>query len=62
MKETGNYTRVTVLSLSLLFLALSLGTVLALADDWPQWMKDQQHTGKTNVAGQNLNQILEDIV
>ena len=62
MGNIRNYTRVSALTLSLLFMALSLGTILALADDWPQWMKDQQHTGKTNVAGQNLNQILEDIV
>jgi hypothetical protein len=62
MKKIRSYTRLSTLSLSLLFIALSLGAVLAFADDWPQWMKDQQHTGKTNVAGQNLNQILEDIV
>src|SRR4030095_4784345 len=62
MGRIRNYTRVSTLSLSLLLLALSVGAVLALAEDWPQWMKDPQHTGATSVAGQNLNQILEDIV
>src|SRR6185369_72411 len=31
-------------------------------NDWPQWNHDQRHTGATNVAGQNLNNIIEDIV
>ena len=29
---------------------------------WPQWGHDQQHTGTVNVAGQNLNKILANIV
>jgi PQQ-like domain len=41
--------------------ALTLGLTLALAQ-WPQWAHDQQHTGAINVAGQNLNRVLADIV
>jgi hypothetical protein len=29
---------------------------------WPQWGRDPQHTGQINVAGQNLNQVLANIV
>jgi len=29
---------------------------------WPQWGHDQQHTGTINVAGQNLNHILANII
>lgn len=51
-----------------LFAVLALMTVgLTTASsqtsaDWPQWGRDQMHTGATNVAGQNLNTIIEDIV
>jgi hypothetical protein len=29
---------------------------------WPQWGRDSQHTGRANVAAQNLNNVLADIV
>jgi len=49
----------------ILTLALSLQTTLvttAMAQDWPQWGRDPQHTGQINVAGQNLNQNIADVI
>jgi len=62
VKKIGRYTRWSTLSLSLIFVAFSVGAIAFAANEWPQWMKDQNHTGEINVAGQNLNQILQDIV
>ena len=62
MKKIGRYTRWSTLSLTLIFVAFSVGAIAFAANEWPQWMKDQNHTGEINVAGQNLNQILQDIV
>jgi hypothetical protein len=45
--------------------ALTLGvtTVLSQAGAaWPQWGHDPQHSGAVNVAGQNLNNVLANIV
>ena len=41
-----------------------LFTILAAGPpaDWPQWSGDPQHSGEVNFNGQNLNQIIEDIV
>lgn len=36
--------------------------VSAAGQGWPQWAGDQQHSGTTNVVGQNLNNILVNIV
>jgi len=49
----------------LLALTLSVTTVQitsALAQDWPQWGRDPQHTGQINVAAQNLNQNIANIL
>jgi len=62
VKKIGRYTRWSTLSLTLIFVAFSVGAIAFAANEWPQWMKDQNHTGEINVAGQNLNQILQDIV
>jgi len=48
-------------------LALTLGATTALitsalAQDWPQWGRDPQHTGQINVAAQNLNQNIANII
>src|SRR6266516_7177063 len=66
MKPKARYTRV---GSSTLFVALcSLGLVLTIVSGqntsttWPQWGHDQNHTGSVNVAGQNLNTILANIV
>ena len=64
MKTIREYTGLSTLSLSLIFFAcaMTLSVTLALAADWPQWGHDPQHTGTVNVAGQNLNTILANIV
>jgi len=49
----------------ILALALSLQTTMlttAIAQDWPQWSRDPQHTGQINAAGQNLNQNIANII
>jgi len=42
--------------------SITFGLTQAFADDWPQWAQNPQHTGFLNVKGQNLNQILANIV
>ncbi len=37
-------------------------SVPLFAQSWPQWAQNQQHTGFLNVAGQNPNRILANIV
>ena len=52
----------TVVVLAVLGTA-GLVTIFAAAPpDWPQWGQNPQHTGEVSWNGQNLNQILEDIV
>lgn len=42
---------------------LAVVTVAAVGDhDWPQWAQNAQHTGFIDVTGQNLNQIVADVV
>src|SRR5262249_24769964 len=43
-------------------LAVMLFPVTALAQFWPQWALNAQHTGQVNVAGQSLNTILDTVV
>ena len=49
--------RVVFLSSLVLLCSLSL-----VAQDWPQWAFNAQHTGLVSVAGQNLNQNLVNTV
>src|ERR1700730_3251399 len=42
--------------------ASSIGLTMAFAQDWPQWGRDQQHTGSINVKGQPLTANLADVV
>ena len=54
-----------VKAICILTLAFGLETVVlnaVLAEDWPQWGLDPQHTGQINVAGQNLNQNIADVI
>src|SRR6476620_11421469 len=63
--KKGNPMRLRIrraLALSLALCSITLGMAAALADGWPQWMQNPQHTGFLNVVGQNLNQILANIV
>ena len=48
-----------ILTLALSMAASALTT--ALAQGWPQWGLNPQHTGQINVSGQNLNQNIADI-
>ncbi len=51
----------THVSLSIALLLLLLAP-LAVAQEWPQWGRDPQHSSKVNWAGQNLNQNIVNIV
>src|SRR5438105_414943 len=59
--QGSSFIRVSVCALLFAVCNLTLGLSLALAQ-WPQWAHDPQHTGAINVAGQNLNHVLADIV
>ncbi len=37
-------------------------TTIAIGAGWPQWAQNPQHTSALGVAGQSLNQILENII
>ena len=59
------YSRVRTLVLLVPFAAVIVfvGNVLSQSGGaWPEWGHDSSHTGATNVAGQNLNTILANIV
>jgi hypothetical protein len=58
---TNTFRRLLACALLAAACALTLGLTLAFAQ-WPQWAHDQQHSGAINVAGQNLNRVLADIV
>jgi len=54
-----------VKTIYILTLVISIQTLLvttALAQDWAQWGRDPQHTSQINVAGQNLNRNLADVI
>lgn len=62
MNQRGRtFMRVSACALLFAVCNLTLGLTTALAQ-WPQWAHDPQHTGSINVAGQNLNRVLADIV
>jgi hypothetical protein len=54
--------RRSVPSTILALVALAGALVAADEGSWPQWAQNPQHTGFLNVAGQNLNRIVADIV
>jgi len=43
-------------------IAVCLAPIVVLAQFWPQWALDAQHTGQVGVAGQTMNRILANIV
>src|SRR5262245_36678840 len=58
MTRTGaRHIRSLAIAISILTMPLA-----ALAQFWPQWALDPQHTGQVGVAGQPLNRILASIV
>lgn len=55
----------TALSVATAILTITIAPILALAAGpaaWPQWGRDPQHTGASNVAGQNIDRILSSVV
>src|ERR1041385_6790467 len=47
---------------SLVMSLLFLTAPLAMAQEWPQWALNAQHTSKVSTVGQNLNQNIVNIV
>jgi hypothetical protein len=43
-------------------IAVCLAPIVVLAQFWPQWALDAQHTGQVGVAAQTMNRILANIV
>jgi hypothetical protein len=41
---------------------ICLAPIVVLAQFWPQWALDAQHTGHVGVAGQTMNRIVANIV
>lgn len=65
MKPRRRYTRFHALALLVALASMSLLATTVISQQgsgWPQWGHDPQHTGTVSVAGQNLNQILANIV
>ena len=65
MKSLRRPTRFQIVALVVALggMTFVLNTALSQqSSDWPQWGQDPQHTGTVNVAAQNLNQVLADIV
>jgi outer membrane protein assembly factor BamB len=55
-KRTDTVAWLTVL------IAVCLAPIVVVAQFWPQWALDAQHTGQVGVAGQAMNRILANIV
>lgn len=52
-----------IISLLMLIFAVETSIVTTtLAQDWPQWGRDPQHSSQINVAGQSLNKNLADLI
>lgn len=52
----------TIYILTLVFSFQAILVTTALGQDWSQWGRDPQHTSQINVAGQNLNRNLVDVI
>ena len=65
MTSKGRYPRIHIIALLVALGGMTVGLTTALSQQssgWPQWGQDQNHRGAVNVAGQNLNTILANIV
>ena len=65
MRTIARFTLIRIFALLVMLGGTSfvVNTVLSQqSSGWPQWGHDPQHTGTVNVAGQNLNTILANIV
>src|SRR5689334_5496340 len=52
----------TIYILTLVFSVQTILVTTALGQDWSQWGRDPQHTLQINVAGQNLNRNMADVI
>src|SRR6266446_10540962 len=65
MTAKGRYPRIQIVALLVALGGMTFVLTTALSQQnsgWPEWGQDQTHIGTVNVAGQNLNRILANIV
>src|SRR5690349_16977516 len=65
MKFRIRYSNVYVWMLFAALAVMTVGITVVSSQSggaWPEWGHDSSHTGAVNVAGQNLNHVLADIV
>src|SRR5215471_21092379 len=62
MNPTRRLSKVYFPLLFVVFCTFIFGLTKAFGQEWPQWAQNPQHTGFLNVAGQNPNRILADVV
>src|SRR5262245_21638560 len=58
-RATGQSTSAVSIATAIAILA---APVVAVAQFWPQWALNSQHTGQVGVVGQSLNRILASVV
>ncbi len=59
---TSTSTRNRAAAWLVVLIAACLAPIVVLAQFWPQWALDAQHTGQVGVAGQPMNRILTNVV
>lgn len=62
MRSTHRHTRVRIMLFVIVVGSMTLGITTASSQGWPQWGGNQKHTGYVNIAAQNLNNILANVV
>jgi len=65
MRLRYKFARVHIWAVLLALVTMTFGVTIVLSQQsaaWPEWGHDSSHTGAVNVAGQNLNTILANIV
>src|SRR5215217_3402359 len=62
MRSTHKHARARILLFIIVLASMTLGITTASSQDWPQWGRNPQHTGAVDVAGQNPNNILANII
>lgn len=62
MRKTQKYPRARILLFIIVLGSMTLGITTASSQDWPQWGGNPTHTGYMNIAAQNPNNILANII
>src|ERR1044072_1986274 len=62
MRSIHRHTRVRIMLFVIVVGSMTLGITTASSQGWPQWGGNQKHTGFVNIAAQNPNNILANVV